>query len=579
MQRILSYRCPECGQQFTSLQDFGDHTRENHPGKIPEGWSDARYFYYVLTGNGTGRCRICKGPTQWNEATAKYSTLCSKQSCRETYRAQFVKNMEKKNIGRESISEDYDHLQKMIDGRKSAYVYTARDGKSKFGCIGDIELSFMQMMDTYLKWPLNDIMAPSPYMHLYYYDNPNEPDAVGNHFYIPDFYIPSLNLEIEIKTCRNVTKKLIAVDDVKESCKDEAMRRQTQTNYLKIYEKDYTVFFAFLEMVRNMSPDEFKKKTFCYIPKKPNYYKDPNFDKQMALAKSASLESLTKAYEENEPENLLAAYGYDEEEDDPDVEPLGDDEVEDLSVDRISKIFGVLAEEAMADLGGTVNLALESYGNYSEPENRTIPVFTILTIGNSPISPIIRKATGEKHSHASISFTPELDPMYSFGTKKIDGKKWDMGFVMTNPTSELWGEEPTPYDIYVTFVTKEAHLQMLETLNYFIANKDRFKYHWMGLIDNFFQIKSESKKKFICSQFVAILLGKQIKLQKDPSKYTPTQLGDFPELEFVTTGNDIREFNPREMKDKMRSLYKRIDIDSFYTNLKGRLSETREEEE
>lgn len=614
MRSITSYRCPDCGQTFTSLEDFGKHTRENHPEKIPEGWSDARYFYYVLTGNSTGKCRICKGPTQWNEATAKYATLCKKESCQKKYREQFLKNMENRHIGREFITEDHEHIEKMLAGRVDTKSYLCRDQKTRIPCTGDIEYYFMQMMDTFLCWPLSDIMAPSPHMYIYYYDNPNEPNASGNHFYTPDFYIPSLNLEIEIKTSRNVTKKIIAIDDVKEICKDEAMRRNNRVNYIKIYERDYTIFFAFLDMVRQMSEEEFKKKHYCFIPVKPNYYNYPDFDKQMALAKSATLEAFATEFEDHKSENTLAAYGYEDPDEDPDndTEGFSEDEIEDLSLDKIAAIYGDLAKESadfnlassqvivvdtlpedpiigaiyypqrgenahhmhiMLQPGGDWDIISEDQNDQFEMpaeeayvptnEERNIPVYMILTIGNSALSPIIRGATGQKHSHASISFKNTLDPMYSFGTKKIDGSKRDMGFVITKPADELWGEEPTPYDIYGTMVTKSEYDRMMKTLNYFILKGDAFKYHWFGLIENFLNIKSMSKRKFICSQFVALLLGEAIPLNRNPSVYTPTDLGDLRQMEFLKAGKDIRDFSNNDAREIENELDRLMSITSY----------------
>ena len=89
-----------------------------------------------------------------------------------------------------------------------------------------------------------DLIAPSP--HTYYYEYEGE-----KHFYIPDFFIPSLNLEIEIKEGTNMHPKNLAVDKVKERLKDEVMKSNISSfNYLKIVEKDNIKFFKYLELAK-----------------------------------------------------------------------------------------------------------------------------------------------------------------------------------------------------------------------------------------------------------------------------------------------------------------------------------------
>ena len=54
------------------------------------------------------------------------------------------------------------------------------------------EKSFLQMLDVFLNFEPNDVYSPSPNAYLYKYND-------EEHQYIPDMYIPSLNLEVEIK--------------------------------------------------------------------------------------------------------------------------------------------------------------------------------------------------------------------------------------------------------------------------------------------------------------------------------------------------------------------------------------------
>ena len=74
MQKVKSYKCPSCGMKYKSLTTWGNHVSVHHPECIPQGWSYARYYYYILTGKKNGSCIVCKQETDWNEATQKYES-------------------------------------------------------------------------------------------------------------------------------------------------------------------------------------------------------------------------------------------------------------------------------------------------------------------------------------------------------------------------------------------------------------------------------------------------------------------------------------------------------------------------
>jgi hypothetical protein len=70
---------------------------------------------------------------------------------------------------------------------------------------------------------------------------------------MPDVYIPSLNLIIEIKASDNehYRKRDIAV----EFAKDKAVKDTTKFNYIKIFDKDYS---EFLMEVKDIEDEEFE---------------------------------------------------------------------------------------------------------------------------------------------------------------------------------------------------------------------------------------------------------------------------------------------------------------------------------
>jgi hypothetical protein len=79
------------------------------------------------------------------------------------------------------------------------------------------------------------------------------------HFYIPDFYFPDLELEIEIKdggSNPNMHHKIQAVDKVKERLKDKVMENQHKVHYIKIPNKSYSRFLKEFSRIRSGSITE-----------------------------------------------------------------------------------------------------------------------------------------------------------------------------------------------------------------------------------------------------------------------------------------------------------------------------------
>ena len=245
MQKVKVYKCPECGAKYKSLQTWGNHISTVHPELIPSGWSYARYFYYVLTEKSKGSCIVCKSDTEWNEVTQKYERFCKNPECKEKYREIFKSRMIKK-YGKTHLLDDPEQQRKMLAGRKISGLYTFKNGK-QIGYVGSYEKHFLTMLDKFLHFNPDGIMMPSPHTYEYDYKNPNDLENEGKHFFIPDAYIPSLNLEIEIKQNTNMHPKLLKIDKVKELQKDELMKSIPNINYIKIVEKDYTEFFKLID--------------------------------------------------------------------------------------------------------------------------------------------------------------------------------------------------------------------------------------------------------------------------------------------------------------------------------------------
>lgn len=245
--------CKFCDYFCYDPDDYASHLEKHHDELIPVGMSAWQFSYYLRTNKTHGNCIICHAETSWNEKTHKYNRFCPNPKCKEKYREVFKKRMIGK-YGKTTLLNDPEQQRKMLAGRRISGKYLWRDHVHETSYTGSYEKDFLMFLDRILEFLPSDIMAPSP--HTYYYMYKNE-----KHFYIPDFFIPSLDLEIEIKDGGdnpNLHHKIQDVDKVKEKCKDEVMTKN-HFNYVKIVNKDYKPFFKMLEKLKENFFDSTKK--------------------------------------------------------------------------------------------------------------------------------------------------------------------------------------------------------------------------------------------------------------------------------------------------------------------------------
>ena len=254
MMKVKYYKCPECSKKFKTLSGWGSHIDTIHPGIRPNDYSISRYFYYTVTGRTHGTCRTCKGNTPWNENSMKYDQYCTNPECKKAY-VKIAKERMIKTYGKEHLLNDPDIQKKMLSNRSITKKYRYSDGII-FEYTGNYEKNFLTMLDIMMDWDSNDIIAPSPNVYYYDYKNPKDKENEGKKFYMPDFYIPSLNLEIEIKQQTNGNQKFNDINKVKERLKDEVMMKNPKVNYLKINDNNFEPFFEFVMKYKEMIPSD-----------------------------------------------------------------------------------------------------------------------------------------------------------------------------------------------------------------------------------------------------------------------------------------------------------------------------------
>lgn len=249
-------KCPICGDKIVSgKSNMIAHIDKYHAEDIPSGRSAGEYLYLYEHDGRARKCMSCPKPTEWNTATEKYNAFCSIK-CKDIY-VKLVRGRMKKTYGKENLLDDPDRQKLMLANRSISGVYHHSDG-GEWQYTGSYEKDFCHMNDLFLNMPSVDILMPSPNVYHYMYKGVEK-------FYIPDAFIVSAGIEIEIKDGGknpNMHHKIQDVDKVKEKLKDEAMLKQKLYHYIKIVNKNYGDYFKLIEKVRNddlTSMEESKK--------------------------------------------------------------------------------------------------------------------------------------------------------------------------------------------------------------------------------------------------------------------------------------------------------------------------------
>ena len=246
------HRCIYCNKQYVEYEGLMAHINKVHKNELPKNISAEQHMFNIRNNKTHGTCIICSNETKWNSNTNKYERLCSLQ-CKEIYREQFKKRMMDK-YGKEHLLNDAEQQKKMLANRKISGVYKWSDG-GEVSYTGSYELDFLRFLDVVMKFGSNDVITPAP-QTFYYHDGNNV-----KRFYIPDVYIPSLNLLVEIKdggSNPNNHHKIQRVDKDKEHRKDELMKKQNKYNFLKLTDKDYSLFFDFLALAKKNNKESLK---------------------------------------------------------------------------------------------------------------------------------------------------------------------------------------------------------------------------------------------------------------------------------------------------------------------------------
>jgi hypothetical protein len=259
---MKKYPCPCCSDVFISDTYLERHVEKKHP-EMLHGLPVSQFLFNMRNKKNTnfGSCIVCKSNTTFNLVTKKYNRLCNNPKCKETYVKTFKARMKKK-YGTEHLLNDPDKQKEMLVSRKISGKY--KYGKKEITYTGDYELDFIVFLHRILHFPEEDIISPAPMTFKYKFGN-------VEHFYIPDFYFPSMHLLVEIKASDNKHYRLRDIDQ--EKAKD-AIAIKSGFNFLKIYDKDYTNFLEMIEKGNYKKPKKSSAKALNEAMYRTNKRKD-----------------------------------------------------------------------------------------------------------------------------------------------------------------------------------------------------------------------------------------------------------------------------------------------------------------
>jgi len=246
---MQKFKCPICpNRSYVTLDSVIDHIENDHPGCVPKGITTKQWLFNIRNKlpqtQKFGKSILSGKPTAWNEEAGRYERLRDDAE-RLEFRKIFIQRM-LKTYGKETLLKDPEVQKKMLAGRKISGQYQwSTDPRRTFSYTGSYELDFLRFMDIQMSWDPKDIFMPCPFVIDYI-----SPRDKSKHFYIPDAYIESLKLIVEIKSEDNKFYRKRDLDI--ETAKDHEVARR-KLKYVKVYDKNYE---DLAELLKSEIPDK-----------------------------------------------------------------------------------------------------------------------------------------------------------------------------------------------------------------------------------------------------------------------------------------------------------------------------------
>ena len=164
-------------------------------------------------------------------------------------------------------------------------------------------------------------------------------------------------------------------------------------------------------------------------------------------------------------------------------------------------------------------------------------IYIILSHTGTTLSNIIKSYTKDEFSHVSIALDADLTQMYSFGRLNPYNPFWG-GFVHEEVNKGTYKRfKKTRANVYSLFVEDEQYEKLKQRINYFITNKEKYKFNVKGLFFVSINKPIRRKNSFYCAEFVRhVLRFSGISTKELPTIVRPENFKDLEGLNLEYQG-------------------------------------------
>lgn len=133
-------------------------------------------------------------------------------------------------------------------------------------------------------------------------------------------------------------------------------------------------------------------------------------------------------------------------------------------------------------------------------------IYVVVSQTGTILSRLLKCITQAEYNHASVSLTPDLQYMYSFGRRRPYNPFWG-GFVEESPYFGTFKRFPDSKIVVMAVTVNRVEYERLQSiLNDMMAQQNRYHYNYMGLWLAAFRICRRKQNCFYCSEFVKEML-------------------------------------------------------------------------
>lgn len=133
-------------------------------------------------------------------------------------------------------------------------------------------------------------------------------------------------------------------------------------------------------------------------------------------------------------------------------------------------------------------------------------IYIVMSQTGTWLSSLLKKVTGERYNHVSISLERDLYVMYSFG-RLNPYNPFVAGFVQESPYRGTFKRFSETEVLVVSLeVDKIKYDRIKEFLENMYKHKELYKYNYIGLFIAALNICYEQKNRYYCSEFIKKLL-------------------------------------------------------------------------